>query len=167
MMDLADPLDAPHFEIRPYVVVRPARTDELAYCRGSFAEGFKLSANALGKMPWTAYKRDVRPRLTACLAAAELLVADLDGDIAGWIALTRGRRVDTVHWIATRLRIGVDGPSLRRHGIARRLVDAAQLKDRIVYTHRGPKRSDVWISQWLGRRGAISVVYEPYESWKV
>ncbi len=165
MMDLVDPVDvwAPSVAVP---AIRAARADELPYLRGSFAEGYKQSSNRLLKMPWAAYKRDVRPQLEACLASADLLVADLAGDVAGWLALTRGRRVDTVHWIATRLRIGPDGPPLRRQGVMRALVAAADLRDRIVYTHRGVKRSDEWIAKWLARRGAVSVIYEPYERWK-
>lgn len=149
------------------LVIRPATDDDMPYIRGKFAEGYKHASNALGKMPWPAYKRDVRPRLYAALDDAEVIVADLHGAVAGWLAISRGRRVDAVHWMATRLRVGADGELLQRRGVMRQLVAAAGLRDRVVYTHRGPKRSDEWIAKWLLRRGAVSVIYEPYESWKI
>lgn len=157
-MVLVNPADAQHFA-GPVIAIRPATADELPYIRGAFAEGYKQSSNQLAKLPWSTYKRDVRPRLYQALDGAAILVADHGGEVAGWIALAPGRRVDTVHWITTRLHH-------RGRGVMRALVEAARLKERIVYTHRGPKRSDESIAQWLAARGAVSVVYEPYERWK-
>lgn len=141
------------------VTIRSAREDEMPYLRAKFAEGVKLSSNALARASWSTFKRDVRPRLYACLDNSELLVADSAGDVAGWMAVTRGRYTDTVHWLMTR-------HPVRRHRVATQLLDSAGLRDRIVYTHRGTGRSDEWMSGWLARRGAVSVIYEPYERWK-
>ncbi len=164
-MVLADPRDAEHF-CGAIVAIRPASADELPYIRASFSEGYKQSSNALAKLPWPTFKRDYRPRLLDAIGSAEVLVAAHDGWVLGWLALSRGRRVDTVHWMATRLKIGLQGQPLRRNGIMRQLVNAADLRDRIVYTHRGVKGSHEWIAKWLARRGAVSVIYEPYERWK-
>lgn len=142
------------------VSIRSLAADELPYVRAAFAEGYKRSSNALEKLPWASYKRDVRPRLHAALDSSEVLVADLDGNVAGWIALTRGRRVDTVHWMTTRM-------PLRRRSVMQQLVTAAALKDRIVYTHRPRAGTDALVTEWLRRRGAMGVVYEPYERWKL
>jgi hypothetical protein len=149
------------------LLIGRATPEDMPYIRGKWSEGYKHSSNALAKLPWASYKRDVRPRLYAALAApdTEVVVAYLGADIAGWMALSRGKRVDTVHWMATRAQIG-DGPPLLRRGVMTALVNATGLRDRIVYTHRGVKRSDEWIGNWLARRGAISIVYEPYERWK-
>lgn len=142
------------------VRVRLMADDELPKVRSDFSEQYKLSSNTLAKLPWRAYKRDVWPGLHEALNRAEILVADHGGRIAGWIALSRGRRVDTVHWIATR-------HELKRQRVMAQIFDAAGLRDRIVYTHKGPQRSDQWVAQWLMRRGAVAVVFEPYEKWKV
>lgn len=145
--------------------MRALAPDDVAYVQGAFSEGYKGSSNRMHKMTWVRYKRDVRPVLHQILARSEVLVAEHDGAVVGWIALVRGARVDTVHWIATRMCID-GGPLLRRRGVMTAIIDAARLKDRIVYTHRGSKRSDEWIASWLRTRGAISVVYQPYEEWK-
>lgn len=132
---------------------------ELAYIRSTFAEGYKQSSNRLDKLTWPDFKRLERPKLDAVLARADtqLLVADLEGMVAGWLAWTPGRRVDTVHWTHAR-------HQLRKHGVMRALVDAAGLKARLVYTHRGAKRSDNWIVPWLGRRG-INAAFVPMKEW--
>lgn len=150
------------------VRIRHAHRDdpgEMAYLRGSFGEGYKQSSNRLFKLPWPDFKRLERPRLDAVLARGDtqLLVADLDGAVAGWLAWSPGRRVDTVHWTHTRLRIG-KGETLRRRGVMRALVDAAGLKQRLVYTHRGAKRSDEWIVPWLARRG-VTAAFQSIKEW--
>ncbi len=145
--------------------IRSAVPGDLAYIRGSFSEGVKLSTRRLDDMPWPDFKRLERPRLYAVLARDDtrILVADHDGAIAGWLALVHGRRVDTVHWAHTRWKIG-QGELLRKRGVMRALVDAAQLKSRLVYTHRGAKRSDEWIVPWLARRG-VTAAFVPWKDW--
>lgn len=149
--------------------IRHARRDdpgEMAYIRSSFGEGYKQSSNRLFKLPWPDFKRLERPRLDAVLGRADtqLLVADLGGAVAGWLAWCPGRRVDTVHWTHTRLRIG-KGELLRKRGVMTALVNAAQLKNRLVYTHRGARRSDEWIVPWLARRG-VTAAYLPLRDWE-
>ena len=144
------------------VTVRRAHPDdprELAYIRSSLSEGYKQSSNRLDKLPWPSFKDLERPRLDALLVRGDtqLFVADLDGQVAGWIAMSPGRRVDTVHWTHTRWRY-------RKHGVMRQLVDAAQLKPRIVYTLRGARRSHEWIVPWLAGRG-VTAAYEPLKEW--
>lgn len=155
---------APHLAVR----IRHAHRDdpgEMAYIRSSFGEGVKESSNRLHKLPWPDFKRLERPRLDALLARddTDLLVADLDGVVAGWMAWSPGRRVDTVHWTHTRWRIG-KGETLRRRGVMRQLVDAAQLKPRLVYTLRGARQSHEWIVPWLAGRG-VTAAYEPLKEW--
>ena len=182
------------------IVLRPARREDLAYCRGSWAEGYKHSPDN-GRMSWRVYKQHVVPRLHATLYRddTQALAAYLGADIVGWPAYVPGQRVSTVHWIHTRFAVwdparctqdgcAIAGNSvahgarcpghaqnlerLRRRGIMTALVDAAQLGDRIVYTHRGatPKHrgiretSDEWICRWLRRRG-INAAYVPMEEW--
>lgn len=144
------------------IVVRRAHRDdprEMAYIRATLSEGYKQSSNRLAKQPWPTFKDLERPKLEALLARSDtqLLVADLDGDVAGWLAYAPGRRVDTVHWTHAR-------GALRRHGVMRQLIDAVQLKPRIVYTLRGARRSHEWIVPWLAGRG-VTAAYEPLKEW--
>lgn len=182
------------------ITIAPVRTADLAYCRSTWAESFKHSPDA-GRMSWQIYKRHVVPQLQRILYRddTEVLAAYLGPDIAGWIAYVPGRRVSTVHWVYTRCAIWdhtrctqdgcrVDGgrlshgvrcpghfdnlEKLRRRGVMTALVDAADLGDRIVYTHRGPRpkhrgsvrTSDEWIVPWLRRRG-INAAHMPWEEW--
>jgi len=165
--------------------IRHAHRDdpgEMAYIRSSFGEGYKQSSNRLFKMPWPDFKRLERPRLDAVLGRADtqLLVADLDGAVAGWLAWCPGRRVDTVHWTHTRLRIhedncatradrrakcDCDAEDLRKRRVMTTLVNAAQLKNRLVYTHRGARRSDEWIVPWLARRG-VTAAFLSLREWE-
>lgn len=139
--------------------IRRAHPDELGYIRSSLSEGVKESSNRLHKLPWPDFKRLERPKLDALLARGDtqLIVADLDGAVAGWLAYSPGRRVDTVHWTLTRHR-------LRKRGVMRQLIDAAQLKHRIVYTLRGARQSHEWIVPWLAGRG-VTAAYEPLKAW--
>lgn len=139
--------------------IRRAHSDELGYIRSTLSEGVKESSNRLHKLPWPDFKRLERPKLDALLARSDtqLLVADLDGAVAGWLAYSPGRRVDTVHWTLTRHR-------LRKRGVMRQLVDAAQLKHRIVYTLRGARQSHEWIVPWLASRG-VTAAYQPLREW--
>lgn len=142
--------------------IRRAHRDdprEMAYLRSSLSEGVKESSNRLHKLPWPDFKRLERPRLDALLARSDtqLIVADLDGAVAGWLAYSPGRRVDTVHWTHARY-------AVRKRGVMRQLVDAAQLKPRIVYTLRGARQSHEWIVPWLAGRG-VTAAYEPLREW--
>lgn len=148
--------------------IRHAHRDdpgEIGYLRGSFAEGVKQSSNRLDKLPWPDFKRLERPKLDEVLGRpdTQLLVADLDGFVAGWLAWSPGRRVDTVHWTHTRWRVG-KGEPLRKRGVMTALVDAARLKTHIEYTLRGARRSHEWIVPWLNKRG-VYARFEPLQGW--
>jgi hypothetical protein len=146
------------------IAIRPAAEPDLAYCRSSWAEDYKL-AGGNRKLPWSAYKRVVEPELRRVLSlpSTQILCADHGDAIVGWIAFARGARVSTVHWVRTRYSLSREPAlQLRRRGIMTALLHAADLGDRIVYTHRGPlprhrseerRTSDEWISMWLSRRG--------------
>ena len=142
--------------------IRHAHRDdpgEMAYLRSSFCEGYKASSNRLHKLTWPAFKRSERPKLDAVLARddTQLLVADLEGLVAGWLAWSPGRRVDTVHWTHTRHEV-------RKRRVMCSVIDAAGLKNRLVYTHRGARRSDEWIVPWLASRG-VHAAYLPLKEW--
>lgn len=160
------------------LVIRPVRPEDLGYVLGSWKEAHKR-APKLVNMAWSTFNERVKPQLRACLERpdTELTGAYLDGMIVGWLACSRGRRVDVVHWVHTRFQLPhYDGrvEEFRRRGIMRALFDAAHLQPRLAYTFRGPipkhragakpQSSDEWIVRWLGRRGH-AVTYVLYKEW--
>lgn len=164
----------PHPPALP-VDLRASPGPDIAYIVGSWCEAYKHSPSC-GRMPWPVFKRHVRPELEGVLhrSDTQLLTAYLGQHPVGWIAFAPGRRVSTVHWVHTRYCVGEGGACLRKRGIMTTLLGAAQLGDRIVYTHRGPypkhrhagakQTSDEWIVPWLRRRG-VSAAYVPMSEW--
>lgn len=148
------------------------RLDDLPRVRGAFAEGYKNSPG-LSRMPWRFYKQHIVPQLHAVLVhpTTELMGAyshdelyEHSGQLCGWLAYSRGRRVDTVHWVSvpywfpmpSTACIGcvpaIRGPQhhddrcplaparrtpIRHRGIMTGLFDAASLSERLAYTHKG------------------------------
>lgn len=152
--------------------IRPALAADLEYIIGSWTEGYK-NAPRNSKLTWQIYKQHVKPKLIDALRRPEtqILVADA-GAVVGWIAFAPPQpRCATVHWVHTRHQVG-SGPVLRKHGVMRSLLDAAQLGSRFVYTHKGPRPvnrggppADEWIVRWLAGRG-VTAAYVPMEEWK-
>jgi hypothetical protein len=156
------------------VTIGPVVDDERAYCAGSWAESYKLSPGHQ-QLPWGAYKRVVVPELKQVLdsPATSILAARSGGQIVGWLALSRGRRIHACHWVHTRFRVGQDGEQLRRRGVMTALFEAAQLGHRFIYTHRGPvprhgadrsTTSDEWIAKALAERGVFAT-FVHYQEW--
>lgn len=165
--------------------IRPITPDDRAYVRATWRESYKESSATYLRMPWPLYKQTVAAKLEAAADNASLLGAYVtDGRLAGWLAYTPGRAVDTVHWVYTRH--ALDGTPCRRRGVMSGLIASAQLGNRIAYTHRGPRpvvhrgrrdrspdaersgargpTSDLALAEWL-RAGGRSVVFVPYEEW--
>ena len=180
---------------------RRVALDDLPRVRGAFAEGYK-HAPGVDRMPWRYYKRWVVPDLERVLTwpGADLLGGyDPSGQLCGWIAYSRGRRVDAVHWVSVpyylplshELCIGcspgergqqqhaaacplapANRTQIRRRGIMTALFDAAQLQERLVYTHRGPAREhgddrrtmDERLLPWLRSRGH-QPAFVKWEEW--
>ncbi len=162
------------------VSIRPITDqDGFEYCRGSWTEAHKHSPGHT-QMPWGLYKRHVRPHLEATLIRPDtkLVGAYHEGVLVGWVALSPGRRVSTVHWTHTRYGDQERGELYRRRGVMRQLFEAAVLPlgSRLVYTHQGPypkhnrsrgerkRPADEWIVRWLAKRG-VSAAYVSMEEW--
>lgn len=118
------------------------------------------------RTPWKIYKPLVTPSLCAVLSSSTVLTSVLDdGVLAGWIAFERGPRVSAVHWIHTRYSHPRSKEPLRRRGIATELFTAAQLGDKIVYTHRTASPIDEQLALIMSKRG-IAVAHVPYTEWR-
>lgn len=149
------------------------RADDLPYVRNSFAEGHK-GAPGVASMTWRPYKQYIVPVLNRVLAqpGVELRAAYLGQELVGWLALSRGGRVDTIHWVHTKYQTRESGESMRRRGVMTALIDSAELGNRIVYTWRGAyatsnrdKRTvDERLVTWLAKRGQHAA-YVPWEDW--
>lgn len=149
------------------------RRDDFAYARNSFAEGHKR-APGVESMSWRYYKRFIVPMLEDVLRheRVEVLAAYLGADVVGWLAFSRGRLVDAVHWVHTRWKVGADGAPLRRRGIMTLLLESAELKNRLAYTWKGARAEhdrdgltmDERLLPWLSDRGQHAV-YQPWEEW--
>lgn len=153
--------------------IGPVRIDDHAWMRNSFAEGHK-NAPGVSSMSWRYYKQYVVPELNACLAAAETLAAyRIDGLVLGWLAISRGRRVDALHWVHTRYRYRDEPETFRQRGVMTALVDAAGLKERLVYTwrasyprHRSDGQTmDERLLPWLRGKGH-HVTHMNWSEWK-
>lgn len=155
------------------------RRDDFAYARNSFAEGHK-TAPGVESMSWRYYKRFIVPMLESVLRneRVEVAAAYLGADIVGWVAFSRGKYVDALHWVHTRWKIGADGESLRRNcgrgggGIMTALLDYVELRNRLAYTWRGGKGKhdhdgltmDERLLPWLASRGQHAA-YLPWDEW--
>ncbi len=165
------PLEAPEPPIR--LTLGGVRIDDLPYVRNSFAEGHK-GAPGVRTMTWRHYKEFIVPRLHRVLAhpGVELVSAYLGQEIVGWLAYSRGRRVDAIHWAHTKYQLRDRGEPMRRRGVMATLIDRAGLGDRIAYTWRGAcgdsshdKRTlDERLLPWLAERGQHAA-YVPWEDW--
>lgn len=143
--------------------IRPMLSGELGHVLHTWAEAYKHSP-AMKRKLWSDYKaRDV-PQLAACLKRPDTTVIVAIGDSGtpiGWLAFARWPSIDAVHWAHT-------GLKHRHNGVATALFKHADLKRRLLYTHKAEAkrgtRIDELMSKWLERRGHV-VSYTPYQEW--
>lgn len=162
------------------ISIRPLSVDDHGYARATWREGMK-DAPAYERMPWSLYKQTAGATVAKLVADAQMLGAYVaDGRILGWLCMSPGRAVNTLHWVHTRY--DLDGDRCRRRGVMSALVDAAQLGRRIAYTFHGPRRRgsshgpegsrasgrgaslDTVLVEWLRQRGTIAT-HIPYSEW--
>lgn len=154
---------------------RPPYADEREYILRSWIESYR---HAPGKrnLRWRDYLATQGPIFEEILDRIDTraLVSVVEDVIVGWIVFSRGKHADAIHWVQTRYRVGSTGSLLRKRGIMRELLAAAQLKPHVAYTFRGPlprknedgprASSDTWIVPWLARHG-IGAAHVPYSDW--
>lgn len=171
-MQLVEPLETVSAAPSLTISIRPMSADDHGYARATWREGMK-DAPAYERMPWSLYKQTAGATVAKLVADEQLLGAYVpDGRIIGWLCMTPGRTVNTLHWVHTRYEL--DGERCRRRGVMSALVDAAQLGKRIVYTFHGPRRRrveagrgptlDVVLVDWLRDRGTVAT-HIPYQEW--
>ena len=119
------------------MIIKPIEARDRGYVLFSWREGAKR-APSLHRLPWS-YFRD-----TTCYAFGQILddpatrvlgayTDDSDeGKLLGWLLMTPGKRVSTVHWIHVKPEL--DGVQTRRRGTMTALLEAADLGPRFIYT---------------------------------
>lgn len=115
--------------------IRPLDTEDRGYALFSWRESYK-KAPGVDRMPWSFYKSAVVPVLEGVLndASTRVLGAYVGGKLAGWLAMTPGKRVHTLHWVYVKHEL--DNTRIRRGGVMSELLDAADLAPRFIYTLR-------------------------------
>lgn len=117
--------------------IRKLDEADLGYALFSWRESAK-KAPEYDRVPWGYYKDAVVPQFKKLLDEGRVLGAYADGfplsKLVGWLAMTPGKRVHTVHWVHVKHEL--EEARMRRCGVMMQLLDAADLGQRFIYTLR-------------------------------
>lgn len=128
--------------------IRPLDEADRGYALMSWREAHKTSPGC-ARAPWWSYKREygavfgelINAPSTVLLGAyAHEACADfsMKGALLGFLVMTPGKSVHTLHWVQVKSK--VDGERVPdRREIAFELIAAAKLGPRFIYTLRGPR----------------------------
>ncbi len=114
--------------------IRPLDAADRGYVVASWRESLK-QAPGHDKVPWSYFKATIGAELSRITndPTTRLLGAYDEGEkLLGWLAMTPGKRVHTLHWV--QVKYDLAGEKLRRRGLMSALLDAAELGPRFVYT---------------------------------
>jgi hypothetical protein len=114
--------------------IRPLDPEDRGYALNSWRESHKTSPG-VDRLPWSYYRHEWGEKFRAIIndASTRLLGAYThDNQLAGWLAMTPGKRVNTLHWVYVKWKL--DGKLLRRRGIMMELLAAAELGRKFAYT---------------------------------
>lgn len=118
------------------LTVRPLDPEDRGYVLSSWRESHKQSPGN-DKLPWAFYKSDFGKLFSEIVNSPETTLLGAytrEGELAGWLAMTRGKRVNVLHWVQVKYELG--GKRLRRLGIMSQLLREAQLGTPFIYTLR-------------------------------
>lgn len=120
--------------------IRPLDADDVGYALTAWQEAHKTSPNCR-RAPWWAYRQEYGAMLKRIVddpGTAMLGAYDERDRLLGFLVMTPGTRVHTLHWCQVKRKL--DGERvLERRRIFFGLLDAANLGRRFVYTLRGPR----------------------------
>lgn len=119
------------------MIVRELDAADRGYALSSWRESHK-QAPGPDRVPWSYYRHEYGEKFRALIndpSTALLGAYDHDGKLLGWLAMTPGKRVHTLHWVYTKWRL--DDKPMRRRGVMTALLEAADLGSKFVYTLRG------------------------------
>lgn len=157
--------------------IRKLDDEDRGYALISWRESHK-SAPGCDRVPWSFYKHEYGKLFSKILndPASKLLGAyDDNGKLLGWLAMSPGRSVNTLHWIHVKYEL--DGEKLRRRGLMYALLEAAELGPRFIYTLRArreklttdegetTKTFDEILARALLRDKAMVATYVALKEW--
>lgn len=122
--------------------IRPLDAGDKGYALSSWREAHKQSPGC-DKVPWGYYKHEWGTMFKRVLDAPDtkLLGAyDENEKLLGWLAMTPGKRVHTLHWVQIKFDTGSE--KLRRRGLMLALLEAAELGGSFIYTLRARRHKD-------------------------
>ena len=114
--------------------IRPLDKADVGYALFSWREGHK-KAPGVDRVPWSYYKHEYGTAFAKILDDAKNVLLGAythENKLAGWLVMTPGKRVHTVHWVHVKHEL--DGKLMRRRGVMTALLEAAELGARFVYT---------------------------------
>jgi hypothetical protein len=126
------------------MIIRPLDADDVGYALTVWQEAHKTSPQCR-RAPWWAYRReygDLFKKLADDPTTVLLGAYDERDRLLGFLVMTPGKRVHTLHWCQVKRKIG-DERVLDRKRIFLELLEAADLGQRFVYTLRGPRVTKV------------------------
>lgn len=156
--------------------IRRLDSDDYGYALFTWRESAK-KAPGFDRMPWAYYKDAIVPafaRLLDTTASVTLGAYTRDDKLIGWLTMTPGKRVHTVHWVHVKHEL--DGERMRRRGVMTALLDAADLGSRFIYTLHArrdrarlpddstTKSLDETLVAALRARG-VTATYVPLKEW--
>lgn len=156
--------------------IRPLDSEDRGYALWSWQEAHK-KAPGCDRAPWWAYKReyaDTFKKIVDDPTTVMLGAYSHDDKLIGWLVMTPGKRVSTLHWVHVKFEL--DGKRMRRRGAMLALLEEAGLTPRFAYTLRArrdratlpdgsvTKSLDESLVAALRARG-VTAVYVPMKEW--
>ena len=143
------------------VIIHPLDAADIGYCLSSWWTSHK---EVMRIKPWDVYKAAYGPIFRKIVEdpSTVLLGAYENDRLLGWLAMTPGKRVDTVHWAYTKH--ALDGERTRRRGVMTALLDEADLGSSFVYTLRPRRKLDEALVAALKARG-VTAVFVPLKEY--
>lgn len=133
--------------------IRPLDAGDVGYALSSWWASHK---DVMRIKPWDVYKAAFGPTFKKIVGdTSTVLLGAYDADkLLGWLVMTPGKRVDTVHWVYVKHELG--GSRVRRRGVMTALLEAADLGTNFVYTLRPRRKLDEALVAAIRARGATA-----------
>mgnify|MGYP001571226045 FL=1 len=156
-------------------VIRTLATADRGYVLSAWRSAHKQSPKC-DNVPWSYYKYAWGTLIQKIVddPATKMLGAYADDKLLGFLVMSPGKRVHTLHWVGVKFEL--DGEKLRRRGLMTALLEAADLGSRFIYTLHArrdrakrpdgtmTKSLDETLVQTLADKGVVAV-YNPLKEW--